>query len=237
MTGLRSSKNYSHSDAEDNPGILPPRKSGRPSKSTVVRMRDHILDVATGLFLKRGYGPTSIEAVAREARISKLTFYHRFSNKADLFRAVVHRIIKRLHPPADVPLIAEDDNLQENLQRLAQFMLNAALSTPGLALTRLIMAGSTRFPELADIASKQGGRQKAITLVSGLLERHARAENIPLKNPSFAAEQFLQMVINIPQRRAMGLGTPMTPEEIEAWVPDTVELFLNGCFGKTHQPV
>jgi len=236
VAGLRSSKHDSHSDTEDNPGILPPRKSGRPSKSTVVRMRDHILDVATALFLKRGYGLTSIEAVAREARISKLTFYHRFADKADLFRAVVHRIIDSLHPPANVPLIGEDNNLQENLQRLAKFMLQGALSPPGLALTRLIMAGSTRFPELADIASRQGGRQKAITIVSGLLESHARTENIPLKNPTFAAEQFLQMVINIPQRRAMGLGTPMTPDEIEAWVPNTVELFLNGCFGKTQTP-
>jgi hypothetical protein len=43
--------------------------------------------------------------IARRARISKRTFYHRFDDKPMLFGAVVHRIIDRLRPPADVPLL------------------------------------------------------------------------------------------------------------------------------------
>jgi AcrR family transcriptional regulator len=57
------------------------------------------------LFLSLGYGATSIEAVARRARGSKRTFYHRFHDKPELFVAVVHRIIDRLRPPADFPLL------------------------------------------------------------------------------------------------------------------------------------
>jgi AcrR family transcriptional regulator len=197
-------------------------------------LHEHILDIATGLFLKHGYGLTSIEAVAQGAHISKRTFYHRFSDKAVLFRAVVNRIIDRLHPPADVPLI-NAGSLQENLLRLAQLMLQGALSPHGLALSRLIIAESARFPELAVVATEQGGRKEAITLVSGLLVRHARKEKLAEINTEFAAQQFLQMVITIPQRRAMGLGTPMMREEIETWAHDTVDLFLNGCRGNDHQ--
>jgi TetR/AcrR family transcriptional repressor of mexJK operon len=68
-------------------------------------------------------------------------------------------------------------------------------------------------------------------LIGGLLEREARAGNLALDNPTFAAQQFLHMVIAGPQRRALGLGTPMTSVEIEAWVGDVVNLFLNGCRG------
>lgn len=216
-------------------GALLPRKSGRPPQPTAQRLREHILGVATELFLKQGYAQTSIEAVARRAQISKRTFYHRFDDKAELFSAVVHRIIDGLHPPANVPLIG-DGSLQQNLQHLAHLMLQGALSPQGLALSRLIIAESGRFPELAKIATEQGGRQEAIVLMAGLLERHAHAERMPANNTTFAAEQFLQMVITIPQRRAMGLGTPMTPTEIEAWVHDTVDLFVNGCRGDSRPP-
>ena len=44
----------------------------------------------------------------------------------------------------------------------------------------------------------------------------------------FAAEQFMQMVVSIPQRRALGIGVPMTPPELEKWAEDTVNLFLSG---------
>jgi len=75
--------------------------------------------------MAHGYGATSIEAVARRARISKRTFYHRFDDKPALFVAVVHRIVDRLRTPGDVELLVGD--LQEILQRLARFILRAAL--------------------------------------------------------------------------------------------------------------
>ena len=207
-----------------------PRRGGRPSQAEAERLGDHILDAATELFLDHGYGPTSIEAVARRARISKRTFYYRFDDKAALFSAVVHRIIDRLHPPADVPLVS-GGSLHENLERLANLMLRGALSPQAVALHRLIVAESARFPELAVIASEQGGRKEAITLIAGLLERAAHAQQLAVNNSTFAAQQFLQMVISMPQRRAMGLGKPMTSREIDTWASNTVELFLNGCGG------
>ena len=209
---------------------LRPRHSGRPTRHTSERLHEHILDVATNLFLKHGYGPTSIEAVARRARISKRTFYHRFADKAALFSAVVHRIIDRLHPPANVPLLS-GGGLHDNLLRLAHLMLQAAVTAQAVELHRLIVSESARFPELAAIATEQGGRQEAITLVAGLLEREARMKQLVVNNSTFAAQQFLQMVVSLPQRRAMGLGIPMTPKEIETWARNTVYLFLNGCRG------
>lgn len=218
------------SNAPDRGRRLPPRKSGRPTRRTAEKLRDHILDVATDLFMQQGYGLTTVEAVAQEARVSKRTLYFRFEDKAALFSAVVNRIIDRLHPPADVPLI-DDGTLDSNLTRLAHLMLQGALSAEGLALSRLIAAESAKFPELAAIAAEKGGRQEAIELVSSLLVRHRRTERITIGNPEFAAQQFLQMVITIPQRRALGLGEPMTDGDLQRWVRDTVDLFLNGCRG------
>ena len=206
------------------------RKGGRPSRTEAELLGERILDVATALFFTAGYGATTIEAVAKRARISKRTFYHRFDDKASLLRAVVDRTIDRMRPPARVPLL-EGASLQEVLERLAALILQAALSPPAIALHRLIVAESARFPALAAIVIEQGGTGEAIRLIAGVLERDARAENLGLDDTVFAAQQFLHMVISWPQRRAMGLGTPMTPAELEAWRRNVVNLFLNGCRG------
>ncbi|HKF70791.1 MAG TPA: helix-turn-helix domain-containing protein, partial [Stellaceae bacterium] len=63
------------------------------------RIREQILEIATPLFLTQGYGATSIEAVAKRARMSKRTVYSRFRDKAELFGAVVHRLVERMRPP------------------------------------------------------------------------------------------------------------------------------------------
>ena len=211
----------------DVPGL---RRGGRPSRAEAERLRERILDAATALFFTAGYGATTIEAVAKRARISKRTLYHRFDDKAALFSAVVHRTIARLRPPADVPLL-EGANLHAILQRLAGMILRGALSAPALALHRLIVAESARFPKLVAVVTEEAGSEDAVKLIAGLLEREARAERLALDAPIFAAQLFLSMVISWPQRRAVVLGRPMPPAEVDAWARDVVNLFLNGCRG------
>jgi AcrR family transcriptional regulator len=189
---------------------------------------ERILDVATHQFLSHGYGATSIESVARRARVSKRTFYHRFENKPALFAAVVHRIIDRLRPPADTPLL-KGAGIEQVLLGLATLILRAALSPNAIALHRLIVAESARFPILAAAVAEEGSTAEAINLIAGLLARETRTGSIAADHPSFAAQQFLHMVIAVPQRRAMGLGRAMAPAEVERWARDVVALFLNGC--------
>ena len=206
-----------------------PRRGGRPSRQQAARLGERILDAATHLFLSQGYGATSIDAVARRARISKRTFYHRFDDKPALFVAVVHRIIDRLRSPADVERLVGD--LQEVLQRLARFILRAALLPEAIALNRMLVAESARFPKLAAVVTERGVADEAIRFIAGILDREIRAGNLALDNPTFAAQELLYMIIALPQRRAMGFGAPMTPAELDAWARDVVNLFLNGCRG------
>jgi TetR/AcrR family transcriptional repressor of mexJK operon len=201
-------------------------RGGRPSRADALRLRERILEVATELFLAQGYGSTTIEAVAARAGISKRTFYHRFDDKAALFAAVVHGIIEKIRPPAGVPLI-EGATLHDVLHRLAGLILHAALSPQAIALHRLVTAESVRFPEL--LRASDGGRREATNLISGLLTRELRNAALSAENLTFAAEQFIYMVVTLPQRRAMGFGTPMTQTQLDEWADKTVGLFLDGC--------
>jgi AefR-like transcriptional repressor, C-terminal domain len=83
------------------------------------------------------------------------------------------------------------------------------------------------------VMAREGSTAEAIALIAGLLEREAGAGRLAPDHPTFAAQQLLVMVVAVPQRRALGIGAPMTAAELDAWSRDVVNLFLNGCRGAT----
>ena len=204
-----------------------PRRGGRPSREAAALLQGRILDVATVLFLAEGFGETTIELVAARARISKRTFYHRFPDKAALFGAVVHRIVDSLRPP-DVSGLFVGGSLETILRRLARIILHAALNPQALALHRIIVAEAGRFPALAAVVAERSASQEAVTRIAELLRRESGARRPSPEKARFAAAQFLQMVVALPQRRALGLGIPMTTVELDAWADQATDLFLNG---------
>jgi TetR/AcrR family transcriptional regulator, mexJK operon transcriptional repressor len=208
------------------------RRGGRPSRAASEQMGERILNAATQMFLAQGFGATSIDALAQQLRMSKRTFYHRFPNKEALFAAVVHRIIQRLRPPPDIPLI-EGADAERVLERLASMILNAAVSPQAIALHRLIVAESARFPELARVLALEGATEEATTLIAVILERAVKARRLRIDDTRFAAQQFLHMVVTLPQRRAMGLGDRMSADELREWPRKVSDLFLRGCGAKS----
>jgi len=202
-------------------------RGGRPTRLEAAALGDKILNVATVLFLTRGFGATSIEAVAGRARISKRTFYHRFRDKAELYRAVVRRLLDRWLPEFEAAFDAPAA-LDAMLGRAANRMLTVALSPDALALRRLLLAEAERFPELVEIAIEQGAR-RGIERIAMVLEEERRAGRIALEDCHFAAMQFQEMVLAIPLRRAMGFGAAMDEQERADWAKKCVALFIDGC--------
>jgi AcrR family transcriptional regulator len=202
-------------------------RSGRPSPASAAQLTERILDVAAAGFLADGYGATSIEAVAKAAGVSKRTFYHRFPGKPALFEAVVRRLVEGWRMPFEATA-GKLGTLEQSLEQIARFMLAAALTPDAIALNRLILSEAARFPELAQVINAHGAGQ-GVRLVVGILGEEIRAGRLVLHDPRFAAEQFLHLVLAGPQRRALGLGTPLEPPELGHWARDSVRLFLAGC--------
>ena len=70
----------------DGQGILSPPQSLRAEQ--VVATRAAILAAARRLFGTKGYSATSIDDIARDARVTKGAVYHHFETKHELFRSV-----------------------------------------------------------------------------------------------------------------------------------------------------
>ena len=200
---------------------------GRPTLEAARALRERILDIATEMLLTQGYGATSIEAIAKRAAISKRTFYHRFEDKPALMAAVVARLIDGQRPQSYRP-IEQGKNLEQRLVTLAELILHGALSPRIVQLRRLMVAEAERFPELASAVAKAGGRQEAESLIIGVLKAVQTAAPRDDAQMRFAAQQFLQMVVTVPQSRALGLGPAMTAAEQDIWIAQTVRFFLKG---------
>jgi AcrR family transcriptional regulator len=82
-------------------GAQPPRRSAK-----VVETRRRILDAAQELFLARGYGATTIDAIAEAAGVSVPTVYVRFESKRQLLQALLDRTIAGDDEP--VPMLERD---------------------------------------------------------------------------------------------------------------------------------
>jgi AcrR family transcriptional regulator len=74
-----------------------PAATGGREKSA--RKRDAILDVATSLFLEKGYSDTSTSDVCRKANISKPSLYYFYKSKRHLFFSCHMRSIDQLLKP------------------------------------------------------------------------------------------------------------------------------------------
>ena len=206
------------------------RSGGRPTLEAARELRERILDIATDMLLSQGYGATSIEAIAKRAGVSKRTFYHRFDDKPALMAAVVARVIDSQRPQSYARLQWGVD-METRLTELGSIILHAALSPRVVQLRRLMVAEAERFPELAIAVAKAGGRQEAESLVIGVLKSAKPAVKRSEADLHFAAQQFLQMVVTLPQSRALGMGPAMSTSELDEWISQTIRFFLKGFEG------
>jgi AcrR family transcriptional regulator len=136
--------------SQDNP--LTP---AAPPRTRTDRKRAQIRAAARELFLQRGFQATTTDAIAATASISKETLYRYFPRKEDLFvdvlrsltveRAIWVRLMERAAEPRNAR------QLRALLLTTVQALLDTMLQAEYLAMLRLIVAESPRFPELGDL--------------------------------------------------------------------------------------
>ena len=95
-----------------------------------------ILDSARVLFLDQGFDATSMDAIAREAGVSKATLYVHFDDKDDLLLALVNDECKRFGPKTLWRNHGGRIDLRKELHAIGTTFLAAFLDPRGLAVVR-----------------------------------------------------------------------------------------------------
>jgi TetR/AcrR family transcriptional repressor of mexJK operon len=206
-------------------GGIARRSGGRPTAQAAALLDAAILDAATAGFLADGYASTTIEAVARTCRVAKRTIYARWNGKPALFRAVLERLMGRWL--SDAGDWTEEADLETALNQAAVRILAVALTPEAIALHRLLIAESARFPELP-LMLGQAGAGEGTSRIQAILIQAVAAGRLPPGDMAFAAEQFLHLLLAGPQRRALGLGPKLDEKQTLVWRETSVALFLSG---------
>ncbi len=202
-----------------------PRSGGRPTAQAAAALETTILQHATAAFLADGYAATTIEAIARACSVAKRTIYARWDGKPDLFRTVLEGLIAKWMSSAGG--WADGESLEATLKAAADDVLSIALTPEAIALHRLIIAESGRFPELPRILHQAGATQ-GTARIAALLDRAIARGDLPPQDTTFAAEQFLNLLLTGPQRRSLGLGPALDNDQLRLWRDNAVTIFLSG---------
>lgn len=197
----------------------------KPAPSRSEHKHRAIQQAGTDVFLELGYGAATMDLIAAKAGVSKQTVYNHFQSKDGLFKATVADITSALMAPLVVrdPESSTPDRL---LRSLGQEFLKLMLRPSSLALYRLIVSESARFPELgAEIYAVGAGRMQAT--LADYLAWETRNGRLCVADPQLAAEQFVGMLMGRMQLRAL-LGVRPMPDaaELKRRAEHTVSCFL-----------
>ena len=208
---------------------------GRPTREEAEARDVRLLEVATHLFMERGFDCTSIDAVAEAAGISKPTVYARYHDKRDLFAAVLRGRIRRSLAPVSAAAEAQatetnPKSIETTLHELSRHMVAYMLAPEAGALQRIISAQAVQFPELAKLANEEGWL-RAVRGVSSILRQSAARGHIKVDDPELAAEIFLNLVLGRGKRLAL-YRIATDPKTEERHRKAAVEFFLSGVRAK-----
>jgi AcrR family transcriptional regulator len=184
-----------------------------------------ILAAARTLFLKLGYGETSMDAIARHAAVSKATLYSHFDGKDALFAALIVTECRHLSDEIGRRALDEPD-IREALLRLAHDFNNLLCTGYGLTMYRIVVAEVPRFPELGRVFY-DSGPAIMIDRIANVLRRAADRGLLKVRDPRIAAIQFISLIRGeLHLRRVLGLkGASKNPAE---YIEAGVDLFLAG---------
>ncbi|MDO5610150.1 MAG: TetR/AcrR family transcriptional regulator [Pseudomonadota bacterium] len=201
---------------------IPRPALGRPKDPA---KRAAILEAAKQLFAEQGFDGVSMDAIARQAGVSKLTVYSHFGDKDGLLRAVVQAHcdqdlpIEMFEPRPEVPL-------RERLSDIAAAFYNMATHPEAIAGYRMLCVPQATCGKLADLFWEAGPARIQRDLAALLARRDAAGE-LRIDDAEQAANHFFALAKgNAHARLLIGLDSGLDPAETRRHLHDVVELFL-----------
>lgn len=140
------------------------RGAGRPKASEVEARMQDLIDVAAQLFLANGYTRTSLESIAKAARVAVRTIYVKFGGKAGLLEAV---LVSRREAFFRIRDMDHDMRpFREVVDDFARQFFDLLCKDQLIAMQRVVIAEAADNPELARTFHDTGPR-----LTREMLER------------------------------------------------------------------
>lgn len=205
------------------------RKAAAPGRPKDPGKRAAILDVAKRLFVAQGYAGTSVEQIAAEAGVSKLTVYSHFGDKEGLFvEAVKAKCIAQM---PDEVFVRPGRDIRASLTDIAEHFYGLVSSDEAVGLQRVLMTDGRDNPKLCQLFWEAGPARISAGLVA-FLDEAVRAGQLDVPDTALAAEQFLCLLKGTVNMRILLPGIcELKGHDDALHVRSVVDLFLR-AFGR-----
>lgn len=203
---------------------------GRLSAEETAELPNRLLDAALAQFSANGFAETTMDQIAKAAGASTKTIYSRYSNKTEILKAVVKRIVDRtveVHKRT-APLEAGETQPREYLTGFCTEVC-VRISTEASSLNRFAMSEAYRTPEIRRL--HQESTANGAGLIRQALEVWSSQGLLPELAPAdFKRASVLCLSMATDWTRInTSLGQPPTRAEIDSYVAFAIDHFLRGC--------
>jgi AcrR family transcriptional regulator len=198
----------------------PPPAEDRPSLRTdqVAQTRAALVAGARRLFGRDGFAATSVDEIAREARLTTGALYHHFPNKTALFEAVFEAVHADLLEASLQAAIGATDEV-ELLTRGFDAFFDAVLEPDVqriIILDAPAVLGLARFTELDE--------QYAFAAITSALRAATVSGRLRVDDP----ETLARLLLGSMTRGAMLIANSSAPRETRDAVARTLRAVLEG---------
>ena len=205
-----------------------PVRTQGPGRPKDMEKRAAILEAAKGLFIRNAFAGTSMDAIAADAGVSKLTVYSHFGDKDNLFREVIRSRIQDLLPEQTYAYDPQAD-IHDVLLRVALKHAHLDCNAETVGTFRAILSdcrqGNPRYGKLI----WEEGTTRTHGLMEHLLQQAVDAGQLDIDDVPRASVQFLTLIKGNLMMRQM-FGCTECPEsylqEIETTARAGVVMFL-----------
>ncbi|HSC85167.1 MAG TPA: TetR/AcrR family transcriptional regulator [Pseudomonas sp.] len=196
-----------------------------PGRPKDLAKRQAILEAAKCLFMLNGYDGSSMDAIAAEAGVSKLTVYSHFTDKETLFACAVESKCEEQLPPLYFELRA-DTAIDTVLLAIGRGFNTLINSEESIAMMRLVMTQAAQSPQMSQLFY-DAGPHRMLLAMEHLLEQANRIGQLRVKHPQRAAEHFFSLIKGgCHFRRLIGYSEAVTEQDADEHVQEVVQLFM-----------
>jgi TetR/AcrR family transcriptional repressor of mexJK operon len=204
---------------------FPPGKAAGPGRPKDPGKRAAILDAAKRMFVSHGFERVSMDQIAAEAGVSKLTVYSHYGDTESLFGEAV-----RAHCEQGMPtsLFVTEPNtpLRERLTTIGTAFFDMIMTPEAIAGHRILCS-----PQVATSAMPavfwEAGPQRVQQSFAELLERRVAAGELEIDDCQRAASQFFTLLKGEPHAHAVfGYCCGSRVDSPAEHVASVIDLFL-----------
>jgi len=199
-----------------------PSGPGRPKD---LAKRAAILQAAKALFAREGFAGVSMDRIAAEAGVSKLTVYSHFGDKESLFSESV-RILCEDMLPDEFFKVQADGTLRGQLRHIAEGFFDLIVSDEAIRTHRIMVTPGQADQSLRRIFWEAGPKRTHDSFVA-FLRTAVDEGHLEIDDLDCAAKQFFTLLKGELYSRMMcGVCDQPDADEVAAHLDATVEMFL-----------